>query len=116
MSMSCCMQQRIGQPSNVSYRNSGDPLGIGVERPVVGAQPGDPSEKALVHSSSRPPELANCPEPGLRGGSNWRPRHRLSPVVHWRRMVIDTSFDFRTDACGKDPDAHSPTLRRYHKL
>lgn len=30
-------------------------------------------------------------------------------------MVIDTSFDFRTDASGKDPDAHSPTLRRYHK-
>ena len=31
-------------------------------------------------------------------------------------MVIDTSFDFRTDAFGKDPDAYSPTLRRYHKL
>jgi hypothetical protein len=31
-------------------------------------------------------------------------------------MLIDTSFDFRTDASGKDPDAHSPTLRRYHKL
>lgn len=30
-------------------------------------------------------------------------------------MVLDTSFDFRTDAAGKDPDAHSPTLRRYHK-
>src|SRR5205823_8216697 len=26
------------------------------------------------------------------------------------------SFDFRTDASGKDPDAYSPTLRRYHKL
>ena len=25
-------------------------------------------------------------------------------------MVIDTSFDFRGDANGKDPDAHSPTL------
>ncbi len=31
-------------------------------------------------------------------------------------MLIDTSFDFRTDAGGKDPDVWSPTLRRYHKL
>ena len=31
-------------------------------------------------------------------------------------MLIDISFDFRTDASGKDPDAHSPTLRLYHKL
>ncbi len=31
-------------------------------------------------------------------------------------MTIDVAFDFRTDACGKDPDAHSPTLRRYHRL
>jgi len=31
-------------------------------------------------------------------------------------MVIDTAFDFRTDASGKDPDAYSPTLRQYHKL
>ena len=31
-------------------------------------------------------------------------------------MLINTSFDFRTDACGKDPDAYSPTLRQYHKL
>jgi hypothetical protein len=39
------------------------------------------------------------------------------PAVHWRRMVIDTSFDFRSDTPSrKDPDAHSPTLRRYHKL
>lgn len=30
--------------------------------------------------------------------------------------TIDTDFDFRTDADGKDPDSHSPTLRRYHKL
>jgi hypothetical protein len=32
------------------------------------------------------------------------------------RMDIDTRFDFRTDAHGKDPDSHSPTLRRYHRL
>lgn len=31
-------------------------------------------------------------------------------------MVINTSFDFRTDAGGKDPDVYSPTLRQYHKL
>jgi hypothetical protein len=31
-------------------------------------------------------------------------------------MLIDTTFDFRTDAGGKDPDQHSPTLRRYHRL
>lgn len=32
------------------------------------------------------------------------------------RILIDTAFDFRTDAGGKDPDSYSPTLRRYHKL
>lgn len=31
-------------------------------------------------------------------------------------MQIDTSFDFRTDATGRDPDAYSPTLRQYHRL
>jgi hypothetical protein len=31
-------------------------------------------------------------------------------------MLIDTSFDFRRDAGGKDPDAYSVTLCRYHKL
>ena len=31
--------------------------------------------------------------------------------------VIDTTFDFRSDTPpGKDPDACSPTLRRYHQL
>lgn len=31
-------------------------------------------------------------------------------------MDIDTSSDVRTDTpFGKDPDSHSPTLRRYHK-
>lgn len=30
-------------------------------------------------------------------------------------MNIDTTFDFRTDSGGKDPDAHSPTLRCYHQ-
>jgi hypothetical protein len=32
-------------------------------------------------------------------------------------MIIDTTFDFRADTPpGKDPDSHSPTLRRYHQL
>ncbi|MCC2592387.1 hypothetical protein LKO27_02970 [Tessaracoccus sp. OS52] len=31
-------------------------------------------------------------------------------------MPIDTSFDFRGDAAGGDPDATSPTLKRYHQL
>jgi hypothetical protein len=31
-------------------------------------------------------------------------------------MLIDTSFDFRTDAYGKGPDTYSFTLCRYHKL
>src|SRR5215213_5267212 len=32
-------------------------------------------------------------------------------------MEIDITFDFRKDTpLGKDPDAFSPTLRRYHKL
>ncbi len=41
-----------------------------------------------------------------------------SPVISPRNMamLIDTSFDFRSDASGKDPDASSPTLRLYHKL
>ena len=31
--------------------------------------------------------------------------------------VIDTTFDFRSDTPpGQDPDACSPTLRRYHQL
>ena len=30
-------------------------------------------------------------------------------------MIIDTSFDVRTDANGKDPDSHSATLRSYHR-
>ncbi|GAA1939134.1 DUF6994 family protein [Agromyces allii] len=29
--------------------------------------------------------------------------------------MIDTTFDFRNDASGKDPDKYSPTLRRYHR-
>jgi hypothetical protein len=32
-------------------------------------------------------------------------------------MTIDTTFDFRSDTPeGKDPDSHSPTLRKYHQV
>lgn len=31
-------------------------------------------------------------------------------------MLVDTTFDFRTDATTDDPDQSSPTLRRYHQL
>jgi len=37
-------------------------------------------------------------------------------VVTTGNPTIDTSFDFRVDSGGKDPDTHSPTLRRYHQL
>jgi hypothetical protein len=30
--------------------------------------------------------------------------------------MIDTSFDFRADSSGPDPDRDSPTLRQYHKI
>src|SRR5690554_1543459 len=38
----------------------------------------------------------------------------LDRVAHMES--IDIAYDFRTDARGKDPDAHSPTLRRYHRI
>lgn len=31
-------------------------------------------------------------------------------------MIIDPTFDFRSDANGKDPDSHSPTLRAYQRV
>lgn len=31
-------------------------------------------------------------------------------------VPLDTTFDVRSDAGGKDPDQHSATLRRYHRL
>lgn len=32
------------------------------------------------------------------------------------KFMIDVSYDFRTDANGKDPDQSSPTLRKYHQI
>ena len=31
-------------------------------------------------------------------------------------LSIDTTFNFYTDSGGKDPDSHSPTLKKYHKF
>lgn len=31
-------------------------------------------------------------------------------------MIIDTNFNFYSDARGSDPDSTSPTLKKYHKL
>jgi len=31
-------------------------------------------------------------------------------------MIIDTTFNFYSDANGGDPDSTSPTLRKYHKI
>jgi hypothetical protein len=45
-----------------------------------------------------------------------RDRTATTPDGGVGRMVIDIGFDFRTDADGKDPDSHSPTLRSYHRL
>jgi hypothetical protein len=48
----------------------------------------------------------------------WQPRQ--NPVVAFIVTLIDMidiDFDFRSDTPpGKDPDTHSPTLRRYHQL
>lgn len=45
---------------------------------------------------------------------------KTSYIFGRRRMtmsIIDTSFDFQSDTpLGKDPDAYSPTLKRYHKF
>ncbi len=30
-------------------------------------------------------------------------------------MIFDSTFDFRSDSNGKDPDSHSKTLKRHHK-
>ena len=42
---------------------------------------------------------------------------REKPGFRFRRQaMIDTSFNMYSDANGGDPDATSPTLRRYHRL
>lgn len=48
-------------------------------------------------------------------GDDTRPHAEDAPTSGVS-MTIDVAFDFRTDAGGKDPDAYSPTLRRYHRL
>lgn len=44
------------------------------------------------------------------------PVARVLPIADRKRAEVDTTFDFRSDAGSGDPDKHSPTLRRYHKL
>lgn len=65
------------------------------------------TEERVQYSRRQRAHFPSSPTPPSLG-------HRVT--VHWRRMVIDTSFDFRTDARGKDPDVYSPRLRQYHKL
>jgi len=36
--------------------------------------------------------------------------------VSEQKLPIDVSFNFYSDSGGKDPDSHSPTLKKYHKL
>jgi hypothetical protein len=36
--------------------------------------------------------------------------------VSEQKLHIDVSFNFYSDSGGKDPDSHSPTLKKYHKL
>jgi hypothetical protein len=33
-----------------------------------------------------------------------------------QKLPIDITFNFYSDSGGKDPDSHSPTLKKYHKL
>ena len=33
-----------------------------------------------------------------------------------QKLPIDVSFNFYSDSGGKDPDSHSLTLKKYHKL
>lgn len=57
-------------------------------------------------------------------GSERRRRLRGAPYsclcqrwpVRFPFVPLDTSFDVRADAGDKDPDQHSATLRRYHRL
>jgi len=36
--------------------------------------------------------------------------------VSEQKLPVDISFNFYSDSGGKDPDSHSPTLKKYHKL
>lgn len=49
-------------------------------------------------------------KPGVRRTKQMKLTARLQMST-----TIDTTFDFRSDAGGKDPDRHSETLRAYHK-
>ena len=69
------------------------------EVPVLGCEPADP-------------RAASCAQ-----GARELDRDALSYALGMGGLnLIDTRFDVRTDAGGKDPDSHSKTLRRYHQL
>jgi hypothetical protein len=42
--------------------------------------------------------------------------HMQNNLKRIGKMMIDTNFNFFSDARGGDPDSTSPTLKKYHKL
>lgn len=40
----------------------------------------------------------------------------LNKMIIDEKIIIDTNFKFYSDSKGRDPDSHSPTLKRYHKI
>ena len=84
------------------------PAGPVSERPRAGRPAAGPISRAAI-SRARQRGLAS----DVVGTAN---AVRL-PKLHAPDVTsIDTTFDFRTDANGKDPDTYSATLRRYHQL
>ncbi len=75
-----------------------------------------------------PPEGVHpTPKQRIHGVERVRPvPKRQRPLISSMRITsapmvatpdrIHVTFDVRTDAGGKDPDSHSPTLREYHRL
>ena len=48
--------------------------------------------------------------------ADWVDRCKCADGQLSSALMIDTMFDFRSDATTRDPDQSSPTLRRYHHL
>lgn len=55
-----------------------------------------------------------CPPSKVDNLSRWT-FESASLATKLNMHVIDITYDFRSDSGGKDPDAYSPTLRRYHR-
>jgi len=49
---------------------------------------------------------------------DWQLQESQTNLALFRNLnvEIDTSFNFSTESKGRDPDSHSPTLRKYHSL